>query len=172
MNAGEAMSRRVVLRLIDSFGAGGAQQRYVNDLAHLGAPFDHGCCSVFADSADPPSWPLSCQRRSLAIRQLRDLPIAVVSLAVAVANIQTTRRWLARSAAQPASIPDSGQAGGALAAIDMRLSAEWSRPQSAQDGRPTGRHVVRLGVSGAWPRSGRTHSGGLISGGTTRATSG
>ena len=71
----------IVLHLIDSFGVGGAQQRYFNDLEHLGPPFEHWPCAVFAqDGAAAQGARLTMPMRSLGLRRLRGLPLAFASL--------------------------------------------------------------------------------------------
>src|SRR5438067_1456351 len=64
----DRMAAPVVLHLIDSFGIGGAQQRYFNDLDHLGAPFEHWACAVFgpADHA-PQGATVAVPMRSLGV---------------------------------------------------------------------------------------------------------
>jgi glycosyltransferase involved in cell wall biosynthesis len=65
----------MVLHLIDSFGLGGAQQRYFNDLRYLTPSLQHRACAVFGNAKEAPQaagleQPLS----SLQLEQLSDLP--------------------------------------------------------------------------------------------------
>jgi glycosyltransferase involved in cell wall biosynthesis len=73
--------RPIVLHLIDSYGVGGAQQRYFNDLEHLGPPFEHWPCAVFAENGGAPQGArLTLPMRSLGLERLRSLPVAWASL--------------------------------------------------------------------------------------------
>jgi glycosyltransferase involved in cell wall biosynthesis len=72
----------VVLHLIDGFGIGGAQQRFFNDLEHLGPPFEHWPCAVFEENGTGVQGTrVAVPRRTLGARHLRGLPVAVATLA-------------------------------------------------------------------------------------------
>ena len=137
----------IILHLIDSFGVGGAQQRYFNDLEHLGPPFEHWPCSVFAQNgAAPQGARLTMPMRSLGLRRLRGLPLALVSLmkllrenpAISVIHTQlfaadTIGRIAARLTGLPVVStiqssmyePDSGLYSGWRHRID-RWTARWT----------------------------------------------